>query len=66
MAPDRGTTTLEIAFFANDKLVYLNKYGPDPDQMIPTFDVSDFRGIAAHLDEVFCWVKTSKPKLDIF
>ena len=57
MAPDRGTTTLEIAFFANKKLVYLNKYGPDPDLMIPTFDVSDFSGIAAHLDEVFYWVE---------
>uniref|UniRef100_A0A6C0EEE4 Uncharacterized protein n=1 Tax=viral metagenome TaxID=1070528 RepID=A0A6C0EEE4_9ZZZZ len=57
---DRGTMTLEIAFFAGKKLVYLDEYGPESSYMIPTFDAYDFPYIMKYLVAILSWVEGKK------
>jgi hypothetical protein len=57
LPPDRGSTTLEMAFMAGTQLVYLDKYGSTTSYLIPSFDVYDFMDIMEHLIEINSWME---------
>jgi hypothetical protein len=65
MPPDRGSTTLEIAFMSNGMMVYLDEYGPETSFFLPTFDVYNFHDIMQHLVAIHGWVEgNTRPDSD--